>query len=240
MPPVDATTIVFAIIAIFVVWKLYSVLGTRTGSEPPPFDPNAHRDSAGARPADPRGYGRVIRLPGAALETPVPPPPFADPQRWKDFVDPGSKAGAGLDAIAAADPSFAPASFIAGAKAAYEAIVVAFANGDRNALSGLLATDVLDNFSKAISDRLGRAETMQTNIVSIDSARIEDARLVGGLAQVAVRFTAKLISSTRDKAGAVIEGSPDSVADHVDLWTFAREVASRDPNWRLTATESAH
>jgi predicted lipid-binding transport protein (Tim44 family) len=240
MPPVDATTIVFAIIAIFVVWKLYSVLGTRTGAEPPPFDPNARRDSAGPTPADSRGYGRIIRLPGAAIETPVSPPPLTDPQRWKDFVEPGSKAAAGLDAIAAADPGFAPASFIDGAKAAYEAIVVAFAKGDRNALGGLLATDVLDNFSKAISDRLARSETMQTSIVSIDSAKIEDARLVGGIAQVAVRFAAKLITSTRDRTGAVVEGSPDSVADHIDLWTFAREVASRNPNWRLTATESVH
>jgi predicted lipid-binding transport protein (Tim44 family) len=240
MPPVDATTIVFAIIAIFVVWKLYSVLGTRTGSEPPPLDPNVRRDAPGPGPFDPRNFSRVIRLPGAAQAPAASPPPVADPQRWNDFVESGANTTQGLDAIAAADPSFAPATFLDGAKAAYEAIVVAFAAGDRNALGGLLATDVLDNFSRAISDRLSRQETMQTNIVSIDSAKIQDARLVGGAAQIAVRFASKLISATRDKSGAVIEGSADAVADHLDLWTFAREVASRNPNWRLIATESGH
>jgi predicted lipid-binding transport protein (Tim44 family) len=231
----DATTIVFGIIAIFVIWKLYSVLGTRTGAERPPFDPTANlrRDSAGMGP------GQVISLPGAAHQAP-PPSPGADPQRWKDFAEPGSKAAAGLDAIAGADPSFDPAGFLAGAKAAYEAIVVAFAAGDRATLSNLLAPEVIENFTRAISDRQARQETMQTNIVSIDSVKIDDARMNGPVAQVAVRFLSKLISSTHDKAGAVIEGSPDKVADHVDLWTFARDVSSRNPNWRLVATESAH
>jgi predicted lipid-binding transport protein (Tim44 family) len=236
---VDATTIVFAIIAIFVIWKLYSVLGTRTGSEPPPVDPNMRRD--GPAPYDARNYNQVIRLPGAAHPAAAPPTAAAaDPQRWKDFISSGASAAPGLDAIVAADPSFAPEGFLAGAKSAYEAIVLAFASGDRNTLANLLATDVLDNFSRAITERQSRQETMQTSIVSIDSAKIEEARIVGGAAQVMVRFASKLISSTRDKAGAVIEGSADTVADHLDLWTFAREVASRNPNWRLIATESGH
>ena len=81
---------------------------------------------------------------------------------------------------------------------------------------------------------------MESSIVAIDEAKIEDARMAGGGAQVAVRFAAKLISFTRDKAGAVVDGSADKVADHVDIWTFARDVSSRNPNWRLIATESGH
>ncbi len=240
MPPIDATTIIFAIIAIFVVWKLYSVLGTRTGAEPPPFDPNLHRDSAGAGPGAPRGPGQVIRLPGAAHDTPAALPPLTDPQRWKDFVEPSAKAAHGLEAIAAADRNFDPAGFLAGAKLAYETIVVAFAKGDRNTRATLLAADVHDNFSRAISERLAKGETMETNIVSIDGVKIDDARVVGGAAQITVRFVAKLISYTNDKAGTVTEGSADKIADHLDLWTFAREISSRDPNWRLIATESGH
>jgi predicted lipid-binding transport protein (Tim44 family) len=239
MASLDATTIVFAIIAIFVVWKLYSVLGTRTGAERPPFDPTLRRDSAGPGPNAPANGGNVIRLP-SANDPFAAPSPASDPQRWKDYAEPGSKVAAGLDAIAAADPSFAPAGFLTGAKAAYEAIVVAFAQGDRNMLASLLAAEVLENFSRAINDRVARQETMQTNIVSVDTVKIEDARLVGGSAQIAVRFAAKLISFTRDKSGAVVEGSADKVEEHLDLWTFAREVASRDPNWRLVATESGH
>jgi len=237
--PMDATTIVFAIIAIFVVWKLYSVLGTRTGAEPPPhFDPNLHRDSAGAGPAAPRGPGQVIRLPGAAHDAPAAPPPIGDHQRWSDFIGAGGKAASGLDAIAAADRSFDAPGFLAGAKVAYETIVVAFAKGDRNTLATLLAADVLDNFSRAINERGARGETMETKIVSIDDAKIDDARLAAGAAQITVRFVAKLISYTKDKAGTVIEGSADAIADHLDLWTFAREISSRNPNWRLVATES--
>lgn len=81
---------------------------------------------------------------------------------------------------------------------------------------------------------------METNIVSIDETKIDDARLAGGAAQITVRFVAKLISYTKDKAGTVTEGSADQIADHLDLWTFARDVASRNPNWRLVATESGH
>jgi predicted lipid-binding transport protein (Tim44 family) len=239
MASLDATTIVFAVIAIFVVWKLYSVLGTRTGAERPPFDPTLRRDSAGPAPNAPPNGGNVIRLPTAS-DPFAPPVQAADPQRWKDYAEPGSKVAAGLDAIAAADPSFAIASFLDGAKAAYEAIVVAFAQGDRNQLGALLAPDVLENFSRAINERAARQLTMQTNIVSIDSTKIEDARLVGAVAHVAIRFAAKLVTFTRDKAGEVVEGSADKVEDHIDLWTFAREVASRDPNWRLVATESGH
>jgi predicted lipid-binding transport protein (Tim44 family) len=239
MASLDPTTIVFAIIAIFVVWKLYSVLGTRTGAERPPFDPTLRRDSAGPAPNAPPNGGNVIRLP-SANDPFAPPAPASDAQRWKDYAEPGSKVAAGLDAIAAADPSFAPGGFLAGAKAAYEAIVLAFAQGDRNQLALLLAPEVLDNFSRAINERVARQQTMQTNIVSIDSVKIEDARLVGAAAHVAVRFAAKLVSFTRDKGGEVIEGSADKVEDHLDLWTFAREVASRDPNWRLVATETGH
>ena len=119
-------------------------------------------------------------------------------------------------------------------------IVVAFAKGDRATLGNLLAPEVLDNFSKAIEARLARGETMETTLVSIDSAAFEDARLNGGTAQVTVRFAAKLISHTRDKAGVVTEGSADAVVDHLDVWTFSRDTRSRNPNWQLSATETVH
>ena len=81
---------------------------------------------------------------------------------------------------------------------------------------------------------------METALVSIDSATVEDARLNAGTAQISVRFAAKLISHTRDKAGAVTEGSADSVVDHLDIWTFSRNTSSRNPNWQLSATETVH
>ena len=233
----DISTLVFAILAIFVVWKLRSVLGTRTGTERPPFDPFAPR-----KPADPAATGtsergNVIPLPGAA-ERIVPAQAGAD--RWAGFAAPGSTAAAGLDRIAAADPSFALGPFMEGARAAYEAIVMAFARGDRATLEPLLAKDVYDGFASAVAAREQAGETVETTFVSMDKATIEDAQFRGSTAQVAIRFETKLITVTRDRDGKVVDGSPDSQSEVIDVWTFARDVTSRDPNWKLVATETGH
>jgi predicted lipid-binding transport protein (Tim44 family) len=242
MPGLDMSTIVFAIIAIFVVWKLRSVLGTRNGAERPPIDPGVGPNLGPNGANAPKPMGQVVRLPTAPRDGVAPTgAASSDPQtRWKGFAEPDSKVATGLDAIAAADPGFSPDGFLAGARSAYEMIVVAFAKGDRATLGNLLAPEVLDNFSRAIEARLGRGETMETTLVSIDSAAFEDARLNSGTAQVTIRFAAKLISHTRDKAGLVIEGSDDAVVDHLDVWTFSRDTRSRNPNWQLSATETVH
>jgi len=153
---------------------------------------------------------------------------------------PGTPAAAGFDAIAAVDASFAPDSFLSGARTAYEMIVGAFAAGDLPTLRRLLAPEVLANFEKAIRDRVAAEQTMTTTLVSIDAANIIEARLAGMVASVAVRFAAKLASVTRDKAGVAIEGSPNDVVDHLDVWTFTRDVAAGDPNWLLAATQTVN
>jgi predicted lipid-binding transport protein (Tim44 family) len=231
----DISTVIFAIIAIFVVWKLRSVLGMRNGAERPPFD-SAPGPGPGRNPA-PGGQpmGQVVRLPNASAVAAA-----SAASRWKGFAEAGSSVATGLDAIAGADPSFSPDSFLSGARSAYEMIVIAFAAGDRKTLDNLLAPDVMDNFSKAIAARVARNETMETTLVSIDSAVIEDARLSGTIAQISVRFATKLVSNTRDKLGVVTEGSADAVVDHLDIWTFSRDTGSRNPNWRLSATETVH
>ncbi len=237
--PIDITTIIFAVLAVFVVWKLRSVLGTRTGHEKPRDRPFAPRTEEAARQSLPGG--NVIPLPDA----PAPngggaAQPKADPDRWKDLVDPDSRAIPGLDAIAAAEPGFDARAFLAGAKSAYEMIVTAFAKGDRGTLRRLLADDVYESFTHAITEREARGERVEMTFVSLEKVTIDDAQVRGTLAQVTVRFLSKLITATYDKAGAVIDGSPERVVDMTDIWTFAREVGSRDPNWRLVATETAH
>ena len=156
------------------------------------------------------------------------------------FVRVGDQVVKGKSVIATVDPSFAPDSFLSGARTAYEMIVGAFAAGDLSTLRRLLAPEVLANFEKAIRDRLAAEQTMTTTLVSIDAASVVEARLTGTLASVAVRFAAKLVSVTRDKAGAVVEGSPNDVVDHLDVWTFTRDVAAGDPNWLLAATQTVN
>ncbi len=235
----DISTLVFAILAIFVVWKLRSVLGTRTGNERPPTNPFARRGGVDAAKAAASTAERnnVVPLPGAAPVRPQ-PAPNDNVARWAGFAEAGSPVAAGLDEIARADAAFDPKPFMEGARIAYETIIMAFAKGDKAALAPLLARDVLDGFVSAIDQRQVRGETVETTFVALDRSVIEDAQVRGRTEQVSIRFETKLITVTHGRDGAVVDGNPDLVADVIDHWTFAREIGARDPNWRLVATET--
>lgn len=228
----DVTTIIFAALALFVVWKLRSVLGTRTGNENRP-DPALRNTRPGPGAND---DGKVVRLPGAAPERREPVTVRNNEGRWDGLAARGSKVWEGLDQAVAADPSFDPRNFLEGAKAAYEMIITAFAKGDRQTLRGLLSKEVFDSFSQALSDREAQGNRVETTFVSIDKAEISDVQLRGRSLQVAVAFSSKLITATFDRNNSVIDGNPDKVADVGDLWTFAKDAGSRDPNWALVAT----
>jgi predicted lipid-binding transport protein (Tim44 family) len=228
MPEIDLPTVIFALVALFVAWKLRSVLGMRQDSERPGgLLAPLRRVPSGSNPP--------VAQPEAAAPAPVSQAP-AD--RWKGVAEPNSAVWSGLDAIAAADRGFTPQSFLSGARVAYDMVVHAFAAGDSDALKSLMAPEAFANFEKAIHTRANAGHTVSTTVVSIDNATIAGAQLNGSTAQLRVRFAAKLVSVTRDTQGVVVDGSPNAVVDHIDLWTFARDVRSRDPNWQLTATES--
>ncbi len=237
MPDVfDIYTIIFLALAVFIFLRLRSVLGQRTGRERPPYDPYSARDAVRSPATD-----KVVTLPSRPTETPAPaaeaPQPSAE--RWKDVAEIGSTVAAGLDAIAGADAGFDAKHFITGARTAYEMIVTAFASGDRRQLRNLLSREVFDGFDAAITERERRSETVETRFVSIEASTITAAELRNrSTAQITVRFVSKLISATRDRAGAVIDGNADKVTDVTDVWTFARDIASRDPNWKVVATEA--
>jgi predicted lipid-binding transport protein (Tim44 family) len=226
MSEIDLPTVIFALVALFVAFKLRSVLGTRNGEE--------RRPGGLVAP--------LRRAPGQenpVHATPAPSPPALPPaaeDRWKTVA--ATDAWSGLDAIAAADRTFDPQAFLSGARTAYEMVVHAFASGDVATLQSLMAPEAFANFDAAIRSRAEKNQTMTTTVVSVDDAKIAAAQLDGLTALIGVRFTSKLASVTRDSAGAAVDGSPTEVADHIDLWTFARAVRSRDPNWRLTATQA--
>ena len=231
----DIYTIIFLALAIFIFIRLRSVLGQRTGRERPPYDPYSARD-ARAPASD-----KVVTLPtrnNNAEAVSRPAEPAQD--RWKGIAAEGSAVAGGLDAIVASDRSFDAKHFVTGARAAYEMIVGAFASGDRKTLKGLLSRDVYDGFEAAIRDREAKGETVENKFVSLDNADITGAELRNNTAQVTIRFVSQLISATRDKAGNVTDGSPDKVTEVTDVWTFARDVTARDPNWKLVATEAGH
>jgi predicted lipid-binding transport protein (Tim44 family) len=228
MPEIDLPTVIFALVALFVAWKLRSVLGMRQDSERPGGLVTPLRRVPGAS-------NPPVAQPDATLSAPVSQSP-AD--RWKGVAESNPVVWTGLDSIAAADRSFSPQAFLSGARGAYDMVVHAFAAGDSDALKSLMSPEAFANFESAIHARANAGHTMTTTVVSIDNASIVGAQLIGSTAQLSVRFSAKLASVTRDSQGEVVDGSPNTVVEHIDRWTFARDVRSRDPNWQLTATES--
>jgi predicted lipid-binding transport protein (Tim44 family) len=240
----DIYTIIFLALAVFIFLRLRSVLGQRTGRERPPYDPYSARERAPepVRSASDKVVTLTPRTP-AAIEAPAAPKaeePEEAPVRWQGVAEPGSPLAAGLDAIAAADKAFDAQHFVAGARAAYEMIVNAYAEGDRRTLKNLLSREVYEGFETAIAEREKRGETVENKFVSLDGAEIASAEMRARNAQVTMRFHSKLITATRDRNGNVIDGSAERVSDVTDVWTFARDVTARDPNWKLIATEAEH
>lgn len=136
------------------------------------------------------------------------------------------------------DSEFDSASFLAGARSAFQIIVEAFAAGDRAKLQPLLSPDAFRSFGDAIAARERTKERQETKIVAVKSADIVQNRLEGGTALVTVKFVSDQILVTRDAGGAVVDGDPDHAVEHTDLWTFSRPTRAPDPNWMLIATET--
>jgi predicted lipid-binding transport protein (Tim44 family) len=181
-----------------------------------------------------RGRTRLDRPPqtsGEPVETSVRLDPYGG------MAVPGSPVAEGLDAIMAADKHFDVRHFITGAKAAYETVVTAYADGDRRTLTDLLAPDVYEGFEAAIRARRDRGETTATRFLSIEATHITAAELRGKTAYIGLRFVSQLVSATRDRDGEVIEGDAVNVTNFSDIWIFARNVRSRDLNWKIVATE---
>ena len=231
----DVTTLIFLALAVFVIWRLRSVLGQKTGTERSPFRPverNRTEPQAG------RGEGdNVVRLPGAdraqagaAVQT--------APRDWRGIAEPGSAVARGLEQVVQVEPAFEPRAFLEGATGAYEAIVIAFAKGDRKTLRALLSREVCEGFERAISEREKRHETVETTFISIDKAEMVAVEVKNRVAQVTVRFLSNLITATRDAEGKVIDGNAETGVEVPDVWTFARTLGSRDPNWQLVATDA--
>jgi len=117
-------------------------------------------------------------------------------------------------------------------------IVLAFANGDRRALKDLLSSEVFESFDAVIKEREKNEQKTETRFVSIDKAELVNAEVRDRNAQLTVRFVSQMISVTRDKSGVIVDGNAEKVSDITDVWTFARDITSRDPNWKLVGTGS--
>ncbi len=212
--------ILFAMIAGFLILRLRSVLGRRTGNE-------RRRELFVRRSAPAADPGRPAPEPGKIAAHPAPEP------------TPAGGPAENLDRIRRADPSFDPPRFVEGARIAFEMIVTAFAGGDKEALRPLLSDEVYRQFTAAIDERNAAHETLETRIVRLDSLDIVTAELAGETARVTVELVSQQINVTRAVDGSIVDGDPENAAEKTDFWTFARDARSSDPNWALVATGSA-
>lgn len=196
--------VLLAMLAAFIGLRLVSVLGKRTGHERPVGE--AYRASSAeiTKPASRNAEARVRDL-------------VVVPAGTDNDLAPA------LQSVVDADAGFEPERFVAGARAAYQMILEAFWAGNAGAMDGLVSDEIQENFATAIAERDGTR--LDNRIIGIDSAAITDAAMVGQMAEVTVRFVARIASGNGDAAPTA------------DVWTFSRHVGSRDPNWLLIATD---
>ncbi|MBU6296769.1 MAG: Tim44 domain-containing protein [Alphaproteobacteria bacterium] len=210
--------LLIAMVAGVILFRLYTVLGRRTGHERPPENYRLSGNaSAGAGDEAAKDANRIPARP-ALTERP------SDP------------VASGLVDIQLADRSFDKEHFVTGARAAYEMIVTAFANDDRTTLRPLLGEEVYAAFDAAIQSRQQRGEKVSFTFVGFKDVKITAAALRGRMAEVTLTFEAQFISATTDAKGTLIDGDSKTVRDVTDIWTFSRDVRMRDPNWLLVAT----
>lgn len=234
--------ILIGLVAVFLILRLRSVLGKRTGNERPPardpFTPPAPPTATprvGDAPAN-QGNDNVVPLPTANAPAPRQSSATSGPGGIRATVMP--TATAGVAAIRAADPSFEPIGFTGGGRAAFTAIVEAFAKGDTAALRSLLDGPTFSSFEAAIRGRVERKEKAETTLIGFEASDIAAAELQGTNASVTVRFVSEQINVLRNADGQIIDGNPNEVQKVIDLWTFRRDTKSSDPNWLLVKTES--
>ncbi len=226
--------ILFAMIAVFLILRLRSVLGRRDGSNGGLNDVFDKLLNPGKK-ADTRKSANddnVIQLADQAAED--------TDDSMEEPVDstPETPLEAGIAAIRAADPGFEIGEFVSGARMAFELILSAFACGDSDTLKPLLATEVFANFDHSIRQRETEGQTMEETLVSIRSAEAVEAELDGSEAQVTVKLVSEQVHALFDGDGEVIEGDPNKIITITDFWTFVRDTKARDPNWALAATRS--
>lgn len=209
--------LVLAGIALFLILKLRSVLGTRDGFEKPVLPPEQPQTT-------PRQSFEVIE---------------GGPDRdIVDHVPAGSPSAEALSAMKRAEPAFVVTPFLAGARQAYEMILMAFERGDLAPVRAFLSDDVAESFQEVIADRNARGLTIEASFIGLKEMALEEATFdrASRTGEMTIRFVGELTSVVRDATGTVVEGEPGKIKRQRDVWTFARQMGSPDPNWQLVAT----
>ena len=240
----DIPTLVAVGVAIFVLLRLRSVLGTRTGHEKTQKERMAEKQKS-TPPATKRAKAShddvVVPLHPDLDKNPEQEEMERAARKFEAEMDRlignDKELRQGLLAIADADESFTPKSFLDGAGSAYEMIVTAFAAGDKSTLKRLLQKDVFEGFESAINAREEAKQHVEFTFVGLPGIKYVQADMEKRNAVITIRFDAEVVSATKDEDDNLIEGHEEQVVNLADEWTFSRSTKSRDPNWKLVATD---
>lgn len=211
--------LVLIVVAGLVLYRLKMVIGTRTGHEAPPDFVRRQQEAE-------RGQTGPVPVPDIEPD---------DQEATDDMPEAGRDA---LSAIHQIEPGFDVHEFVGGARGAYEMILMAYEEGDRDTLKSLLAPDVFQAFEQGIASREAEGLRVEARFIGVREAKVEDVAFEedSNIADVTVRFVGELITAVRDAENRVVEGDPNEIRRQSDLWTFSREMGSTDPNWLLTGT----
>lgn len=249
----DPKTLVIIAVAVFVIMRLRNVLGTRSGYQAPPMDreelkrlrdkantpanENDEQDNTADNvvPMPTRNNaGKVSKAATKSAKKEINPTIAS----INAYAKPGTKLNKGLKLVAETSEQFEPNNFIDGARMAYEMIVTAFADADKKALKGLLSKEVYEGFAGAITQREKAGHKVHSTFIGVEKSDIKAANVENKEAMVTVQFISQIVSATLDKEDEIIDGDNEQIVEVNDIWTFARDTRSKDPNWKLVATES--
>lgn len=219
-----ADIVILALVAGFILLRLRSVLGDKTGNDNPsyfqkPTTPPPERQQA------------IVQLDDKALKA----KPKAEPDLFMGKIkDPAVVET--LNNLKSRDADFMAGHFIDGARGAFEMVFDAFAKADRDTLRFLLAPNVFEEFSQALAERESQALKPETTLVSVTAKDIVGADITGSTVRLTVLFSSEQVSVTRDADGKIVEGDPSELNTVEDEWTFERDITSKSPNWKVIET----
>ena len=211
--------LVLIVVAGLVLYRLKMVIGTRTGHEAPPDFMRRQQEAE-------NGQTGPVAVPDI------------EPDEDDSVQDLAPGMRDALSSIHQIEPGFDLGDFAGGARGAYEMILMAYEEGDRETLKSLLAPDVYQAFEQGIATRESEGLRVEARFIGVREAKVEDVAFEedSNIADVTVRFVGELITAVRDAENRVVEGDPNEIRRQTDLWTFSREMGSTDPNWLLTGT----
>ena len=217
--------IFFVLVAAFLILRLRSVLGRKTGNEKRPKDIFMYQDTALSTDRKKTlGEKKSIK------------------NKFHDKLFTGkennSNKNTALEKICYFDKNFSTKKFLLGAKVAFQTIIQSYAKGEINKIKHLLSTNVFSIFSKEIISRAKKKYILEHTLISLKSAGIEKINVKLSIADIVVKFVSEQVNLLKNEKGKILKGNDEYIENHTNYWTFSKDLKSSNPNWKLVVTKA--